>query len=382
MKIEQLEARYIRPKLIKPFPLGEVNGKPRVVGPPRDMISIQAKTTEGVNAWATIDTLPFPFYNPESTVEAWALMKEVGKNVIGVEVGDAQEMVDVLGPIVGHNIFKAGFANLFFDADAQIKGVPLYSLIDGSNRPVEVGISIAKSASQEDIEKQIAEGFRRIKVKVGPSEDDLEKIKAIRKSNPDLMLMVDANSSFDHRINEHMRLLREFGNLNLLMIEQPLAHNDVRHHIVLQQMFNQENIPGRICLDESVETMDQMQQAVEGGIPIINIKIARVGGLHIAKEMIEYAKNNGVSTWIGGMLEPTPSKAHSLAMATHPGVNLPSDISGTAAYFEPGQDPVVKPMEREGAVINVKDDPGRGWDVDLKKLETITDQSKEILIFE
>jgi O-succinylbenzoate synthase len=382
MKFEQLAVRYIRPNLIKQFPLGEVKGKPRVVGPPRDMISLQARTSEGVDAWATVDTLPFPFYNPESTVEAWALMQEVGKNAVGVEMGSPEEAVDVLGPIVGHNILKAGFANLFFDAESQIKGVPLYSLVGGSKRPVEVGISIAKNATQEDIQKQIDQGFRRIKIKVGPSEDDLKKVAMIRKQNPGLMLMVDANSSFDHRDDEHMRMLREFGALDLLMIEQPLAHDDVRHHVSLQQMFDREKIPGRICLDESVETMDQMIQAVEGGIPIVNIKIARVGGLHVARQMIDYAKDNGVATWIGGMLEPTPSKAHSLAMATHPGVTLPSDISGTSAYFAEGQDPVVEPMVRDGAVINVKDEPGRGWNVDQQKLEAVTDPTKNILVFQ
>lgn len=379
MKIEYLRASLISPNLIKPFPLGEVKGKPRIVGPARNMITLQAQTAEGVKAWASIDTLPFPFYNTESTTEAWALMNEIGNNVVGVEMGSPEEAVDALGPIVGHNILKAGFANLFFDADAQIKGVPLYSLVGGSNRPVEVGISIAKSATQEEIEKQIAQGFRRIKVKVGPSVDDLEKIAAIRRSNPDLMLMVDANSSFDHRSDQHMRILREFGELDLLMIEQPLAHDDVRHHVELQQMFDREKIPGRICLDESVETMDQMEQAVEGGIPIVNIKIARVGGLHIARQMIDYAEKNNVATWIGGMLEPTPSKAHSLAMATHPGVNLPSDISGTAAYFAEGQDPVVEPMIRDGATISVKDEPGRGWQVDENKLSNVTES---VLVFE
>ncbi|OGK12503.1 hypothetical protein A3C98_01420 [Candidatus Roizmanbacteria bacterium RIFCSPHIGHO2_02_FULL_37_15] len=372
MKIEQLEVRYIIPKLINPFPLGEVNGKPRIVGPARDMIALQAQTTEGYLGWGTIDTLPFPFYNPEWTEGAWELLQRVGPNVVGVEFFDPQEIVDALGPIVGHNIFKAGFANLFFDASAQINGVPLYSLVGGSRRPVEVGISIPKSASQDDIRKQIAQGFRRIKVKVGPLQDDLEKIALIRNANPDVMLMVDANSSFDHGNPEHMRLLRKFAELDLLMIEQPLAPDDIRHHIALQQKFDREGIPGRVCLDESIETLDQLEQAIEGGIPIINIKIARVGGLHVAKQMIDRAQSEGVATWIGGMLEPTPSKAHSLAMATHPGVTLPSDISGTKAYFVEGDDPVTEPMEREGAVIKIREVPGRGWDIDQVKLKEIT----------
>ncbi|OGK16377.1 hypothetical protein A2774_02895 [Candidatus Roizmanbacteria bacterium RIFCSPHIGHO2_01_FULL_39_12c] len=378
MRIETLEARLIKPTLVKAFPLGEVKGHPRIVGPQRDMIALQAESTNGYRGWATIDTLPFPFYNPESTFEAWELLQRVGRNVVGVDMGDAEEIVDRLGPIVGHNIFKAGFANLFFDIDAQAKDVPLYRLVGGMNRTVEVGISIPKSASPEEIERQIAQGFRRIKIKVGPSYDDFKKVAQIRQTYPLLLLMVDANSSFDHNNGDHMNILKAFGELNLLMIEQPLAHDDIRHHVKLQQMFYRNQIPGRICLDESIETIDHMDQAIKGGIPIINIKIARVGGLPIAKRMIEMAESEGVATWVGGMLEPTPSKAHSLAIATHPGVNLPSDISGTAAYFKEGQDPVVEPMVRDGGYIHVKDVPGRGWDVDKNILQNIT---KSFIVF-
>ena len=376
MEFEHLEARYVVPDMGRKFPLGDVGGQPRVIGPIRDMVVLHGFTSIGVEAWSAIDTVKLPIYGSESSTEAWALLQEVGETFIGKDFGNPREAVRSLGYLMDHYIFQAAFANLFLDAEAIEKGVPLFTLLGGTKDKVEIGVSIPKTATAEEISKKITvEKYQRIKVKVGPTEEDYQKIASIRKDFPNVKLMIDANSSFDIRNKDHEKLLNRYGELDLLMIEQPLAHNDVVKHIDLQKSFNQKNIPGRICLDESILTMDDLVTAVDGGIPIINIKVTRVGGLDIAKEMIEYCQKHKVDTWVGGMVELTaPGKAHSLAMAAHPGVTLPSDISGSAGYYVKDNDPYVTPMEREtdGAFIKVPKTPGRGWEVDLQKMNGIT----------
>lgn len=380
MKFNKLEAFYIVPEMKKKFSLGEVDGLPRDIGPIRDMVLLKGTTSSSVESWSAIDTVKLPIYGAESSIESWALMQEVGGNFIKKEFQNAREAVYALGYLVDHHIFKAAFANLFIDALAIENNLPLATLLGGTKSKVDVGVSIPKTASFEEIAKKIEqERFKRIKIKVGPNKDDYEKVKAIKRRFPTLSLMVDANSSFDLKNPQHRKLLYKYGSLNLLMIEQPLAHNDIQNHVALQQAFNKRNIPGKICLDESIYTLDDLKQAIDGGIPIINIKVTRVGGLDIAKTMIEYCQRFGVDTWIGGMGElTTPGKAHSLAMASHPGVTLPSDISGTSAYFIDGNDPCKTPMEREseGAFIRIPKKVGRGWDVDEKKLARITKHKK------
>lgn len=376
MKFERLEVRYITPEMKGVFSLGDVEGLPRNIGPKRDMVALRGQTTEGIEAWSAIDTTKLPVYGSESTIEAWSLVQEIGGNFVGKDFGTPREAVRSLGYIIDHPIFQAAFANLYLDAEAIEKGVPLSKLLGGEKTMVEVGVSISKSATPQQIEDKISKDkFRRIKVKVGPTKEDLEKIEWIKRNYPEILLMIDANSSFNLDDPEHKKLLFSYGNLALLMMEQPLAHDDIYNHLRLQKEFNTYNIPGKICLDESIHTMADLRRAVEGGIPIINIKVTRVGGLDIARAMIEFCQKYGVDTWIGGMVElTTPGKAHSLAMASHPGVNLPSDISGTTAYFKDGDDPCVKPMEREsdGAYIEVPKTPGRGWEVDIEKMERIT----------
>ncbi len=383
MKFERLEARYITPEMRHVFSLGDVDGLPRDIGPKRDMIALRGQTSNGVEAWSSIDTTKFPVYGSESTIEAWALLNEIGSKFVGKDFDDPREAVRSLGFLMDHPIFQAAFANLYLDAEAIDKDVPLFTLLGGEKPQVEVGVSISKNDSLEQIAERISKDkYRRIKIKVGPSQGDLDKIARIRTAYPDVLLMIDANSSFDLHNPEHKRLLIGYGNLDLLMMEQPLAYNDIVAHTQLQQEFNVNSVPGRICLDESIHTMSDLEQAVEGGIPIINIKVTRVGGLDIARKMIDYCQERGVDTWVGGMVELTsPGKAHSLAMAAHPGVTLPSDISGTSAYFKEGDDPCVAPMEREpdGAYIKVPTTPGRGWDVDLEKMDRIT---KDTVVFE
>lgn len=382
MKFERLETRYVVPDMGREFSLGDVEGQSRVIGPVRDMVVLHGFTSSGIEAWSAIDTVKLPVYGSESSTEAWALVQEVGETFIGKDFNNPREAVRSLGYMIDHYIFQAAFANLFLDAQAIEKGVPLFALLGGTKEQVEIGVSIPKTATTEDISHKITvEKYQRIKVKVGPTDEDYNKIADIRKNFPKVKLMIDANSSFDIRNEDHKKLLNKYGELDLLMIEQPLAHNDVIKHIGLQKLFNQKNIPGHICLDESILTMDDLIMAVEGGIPIINIKVTRVGGLDIAKEMIEYCQKHKVDTWVGGMVELTaPGKAHSLAMAAHPGVTLPSDISGSAGYYVKDNDPYVTPMEREtnGAYIKVPKTPGRGWEVDLQKMEKIT---KSTIIF-
>lgn len=376
MKFERLETRYVVPDMGREFPLGDVDGQSRIIGPVRDMVVLHGFTSTGVEAWSAIDTVKLPIYGSESSIEAWALLQEVGETFIGKDFKNPREAVRSLGYLIDHYIFQAAFANLFLDAQAIEKGVPLFTLLGGTKAKVEIGVSIPKTATFEDIGNKITvEKYQRIKVKVGPTDADYQKVAAIKKAFPKVKLMIDANSSFDIRNKEHERLLMSYGGLDLLMMEQPLAHNDIIKHIGLQRIFNRYGLPGHVCLDESILTMEDLITAVEGGIPIINIKVTRVGGLDIAKEMIEYCQKHKVDTWVGGMVELTaPGKAHSLAMATHPGVTLPSDISGSAGYYIKENDPYVNAMEREkdGAFIKVPKTPGRGWEVDIDKMNKIT----------
>src|SRR3989344_2472519 len=152
MNFERLEARYVVPEMKRVFSLGDVNGLPRDIGPYRDMIVLHGETTSGTEGWSAIDTTKFPVYGSESTIEAWALLSEIGSNLLGKDLQSPREAVKSLGFLIDHSIFQAAFANLYLDTEANYKNVPLYTLLGGEKNAVEVGISISKDESLDRID--------------------------------------------------------------------------------------------------------------------------------------------------------------------------------------------------------------------------------------
>src|SRR5699024_12675838 len=116
--------------------------------------------------------------------------------------------------------------------------------------------------------------------------------------------------------------------LNLMMIEQPLAHDDIVDHATLQANMNTP-----ICLDESIHSLEDTRKAIElGSCKIINIKIGRVGGLTEAKRIHDYCHAHGIDVWCGGMLEAGVGRAHNIALTTLAGFTLPVDTAGSSRY--------------------------------------------------
>ena len=121
----------------------------------------------------------------------------------------------------------------------------------------------------------------------------------------------------------------QLDQFDLLMIEQPLSHDDIYQHGLLQA-----RLKTRVCLDESVKSASDLQVALQvGAIGILNLKPARVGGFSESLEIYRICVENDLPLWIGGMLETGVGRAANVSLAALPAVNLPSDISATDRYF-------------------------------------------------
>src|SRR6202034_1016193 len=140
---------------------------------------------------------------------------------------------------------------------------------------------------------------------------DVDVVREVRKRFPDILLMADANSAYTLA---DANLLKALDQFNLMMIEQPLAHDEIIDHAKLQAQLNTP-----ICLDECIPSAHHAQQAValDAG-RIINIKLGRVGGFAAAKRVHDVAQAAGIPVWCGGMLEAGIGRAHNIALATLP----------------------------------------------------------------
>jgi len=348
--------------------------------PFKSAIIIELETNEGVIGWGECPTKMLPSYAYESMGTALHVISEFFvEALVGHTVTSPTEIPNLLSKIRGHPMAKFSVEAAVWDAAAKTNNMTLAQLFaahlsDGNNPRdcatvgVSIGIQSSIEATLELIQKRLDQGYGRIKLKIEPGWD-VDLVRAVREKFPDISLMLDANSAYTLADADHLKQLDEF---ELLMLEQPLAYNDIYQHGKLQPMLNT-----RVCLDESIYTADDARLAVEiGAAKIINLKPARVGGYTESLELYKFCAEAGVPLWIGGLLETGVGRAANLAFASLPGVTLPSDISATDRYFDPDlTDPAF--VLGENSTIALPDAPGIGVDVNRDRLREAVDRWKQ-----
>jgi o-succinylbenzoate synthase len=272
-----------------------------------------------------------------------------------------------LAAIRGHEMAKSGVENAFWDAEAQIKGVPLSKLLGGTLDEIVCGVSLGIRENPQSlvrkVEEELRSGYQRIKLKIKPGKD-IEYVAAVRNEFPDIQLSVDANSAYRLENAAHLRKLDEF---KLLMMEQPLNWDDIYAHSKLQAQ-----IQTAICLDECINKARHALTAIElKACRIINIKLGRVGGYSEARRVEQTCRTHSIPVWCGGMLETGIGRAHNIAMSTLEGFTLPGDVSASKRYWnEDLIEPEVEVTSR--GTIRVPKTPGIGYAARRDRIEQLT----------
>jgi O-succinylbenzoate synthase len=237
--------------------------------------------------------------------------------------------------------------------------------------PVGVSLGIQPGVDRllERIDQYLGLGYQRIKLKIKPGWD-VEIVRTVRRRYPDILLSVDANSAYTIADLDHLKALDDFG---LLMIEQPLDHDDLLDHAKLQSLM-----ATSICLDESITGVKRAEQALDlGSCRIINIKIGRVGGYSQALAIHDLCYSRGIPVWCGGMLESGIGRAHNIALASLPGFLLPGDISASSRYF--ARDVIVPEVSvAADGTVRVPHGPGIGFEIDLDYIISKTQSIERI----
>jgi O-succinylbenzoate synthase len=271
----------------------------------------------------------------------------------------------------GHRMAKAAIETACWDLEAKKIGVPLWKHLGGVRTEISCGVSIGiqntPAALLEKIETEVAAGYQRIKIKIKPGWD-VNIIEQVRRKFPDIRLMADANSAYTL---SDVALFKALDQFDLMMIEQPLAHNDIFDHAELQKQ-----ITTPICLDESIRTPEDAQHAIAlAACRIINLKLGRVGGHSQAKALERVCREDQIPVWCGGMLESGVGRAHNIAMATLEGFSLPGDVSASARYWE--EDIIDPPVTvSPHGTIAAPSKPGIGFEVNLARVDRVTVRTK------
>jgi O-succinylbenzoate synthase len=361
-QLEEIRLRQIAMPLRKPFETSFGRTLER------HMVLVEV-VADGVSGWGEVTAGENPFYNEEWTESAWLIIQHyVAPRVLGRVFQGPEEFGDATRHIRGHRMARGGVETAVWDLAARRAGVPLWKAIGGGARKeIPSGVSLGIQESVDDllrvIEQELADGYQRIKMKIKPGRD-VADIREVRKRFPHIKLMADANSAYTLADADRLRALDEFY---LMMIEQPLSHDDIIDHAQLQKQLQTP-----ICLDECIRSAHHAGQAIAmQACGIINIKLGRVGGFAEARKVHDVCQAAGVPVWCGGMLESGIGRAHNVALATLPNFTLPGDVSASKRYWS--REVLTEEITASpNGTIAVKDAPGFGYDIDMDFLDSIT----------
>lgn len=329
---------------------------------------------EGLVGWGECASPSDPYYCEETVETCWHLLKDfLLPAVLGQNWSSAAELSALYARVKRNNFAKAGLEMAGWDLLAQAAGQPLHAILGGTRSEILSGVSLGIEPEIEhtfaQIDQYLAEGYRRIKLKIGPG-NDLELVRRVRERYPTLALMADANSAYALADTAKLQQLDQFG---LMMIEQPLAHDDIVDHAALQAQLSTP-----VCLDESLHSVDDVRKALQlGSCRVINIKVSRLGGLLQAKQVHDYCYARDVPVWCGGMHEFGIGRAANLAIASLPGFSLPGDVSGSNKYYH--EDLVEPPILASNGAIPLPSGPGLGYAVDEQRLAAATLRTHQIM---
>jgi len=342
----------------------------------RRILLVEAVDGDGEAGWGECVAEEAPAYSAETIDTAWLAIPEwAAPAVLGCEFAGPEDLFPALDRAFrGHPMAKAAVEMAAWDLAARQEGASLSRLLGGTRDRVETGISLGIQASPAALAERaraaVAEGYRRVKVKVAPGEDLAFASAAREAVGARFPLSLDANAAYTLG---DLEVLRRLDAVRPAMIEQPLDPDDLTGHTRLQ-----EALAAPICLDESITSAARAADAIAlGAARIINIKPGRVGGHTSARRIHDLAQRHGLPVWCGGMLESGVGRAHNVALASLPGFTLPGDLSPSRRYWE--RDIVDPEWEMTDGTLRVpRDRPGIGVEVDRDLVEAITVRRMEI----
>lgn len=343
----------------------------------RRIFLVELRSADGVEGWGECTAGEHPNYGPETIDTAWHAIREwVAPRVLGRDFAGPEEIQPALEVnFRGHNMAKGAVEMAAWELAARMEGVSLSRKLGGTRERIQVGISLGIQASPEALVEKaraaLARGYRKVKIKIKPGAD-VEYVRAVRDAlGPEAPLMADANNAYSL---EDTASLEALDRLGLMMIEQPLAWDDLMRHAELQKRLRTP-----LCIDESITGADRAADMIAlGSGRIVNVKAGRVGGFLQSKAIHDLCAAHGIPVWCGGMLESGIGRAHNVALASLPNFTLPGDVSPSERYWERDLVTPEWTMDREGWVDVPVDQPGMGVKPDLDRIDDLTVRREEL----
>jgi O-succinylbenzoate synthase len=347
MRLESAELRRIRLPLVAPFRTSLGTERER------DVLLVRVTGPDG-DGWGECVAFGDPFYSSEYVDGAHDVIRRhlLPRLFAHADVA-AEEVATVLGGVRGHPMAKGTLEMAILDAELRARSMSFGDFLGATRTEVDCGVSVGIHEKVSDllhtVAGYLAEGYRRIKLKIEPGQD-IEPVRAVRERFGDILFQVDANAAYTRADAQHLARLDEF---DLLLIEQPLPEEDLLGHAELATV-----VQTPICLDESITSARAAEDAIAmGACRIVNIKAGRMGGYLEARRVHDVCAANDVPVWCGGMLETGLGRAANVALAALPNFTLPGDTSASGRYYA---EDICEPFVLDDGRLAVPSGPGLG----------------------
>lgn len=359
MKIDEVELRIIEVPFRSPFRTSFAEEREKVA----ILVTVRS---DGVEGYGESAMDPFPVFREETITGAHYLMREAFvPDLLANGCEHPSELSARWAHWRGNPMAKTAVELAVWDVYARQQGVPLRTLLGGDRTRIPVGASLGMNPVPETVEsvrRHVEQGYHRVKLKIEPGWD-VDLLSAVRAEFPFIELTVDANSAYSLTMLEVLRRIDEFG---LHYIEQPLHWDDLTEHARLAQELHTP-----LCLDESLTSPARVKAALDlGACAVVNVKVARVGGLQAVREINDLCVARGVPMWCGGMLETGVGRAHNIHLATMPGFVYPGDTASASRTYT--RDITEQQLEAVDGFMPVPDGIGIGITLDRPFLQEVT----------
>ena len=365
MRIDEVELRIIELPYRSPFKTSFAEEREKVA-------IIVTVRSEGVEGYGESAMDPFPVFREETITGALYLLREAFvPDLLGSGCEHPEQLTARWAHWRGNPMAKTALELAVWDCYARQQNVPLRTLLGGDRTEIPVGASLGMTtlaATVDNVRRHVEQGYKRVKLKIEPGWD-IDLLTAVRAELPSIELTVDANSAYTL---DMMPVLRRLDDFDLHYIEQPLHWDDLTDHAVLAK-----ELRTPLCLDESLTSPARVKAAIDlGSCAVVNVKVARVGGLQAAREINDLCVARGVPMWCGGMLETGVGRAHNIHLATMAGFVYPGDTASASRTY--ARDIVEQRLETTDGIMPVPAGSGIGVTLDRAFLQEVT-QSTEVV---
>lgn len=321
-------------------------------------VFVRLETRQGRNAWGCGVAEPrLTGEQPEDVVRTCQACAGLAPDLhpTNIEYSLAQLTPYTEGSLATLCAFDLAFHDLL----GLAAGMPLHRLLGGYRHRIQTSVVIGLAPVEETVEMaraRAAQGFRILKLKGGlDAEEDVERVRAVRRALPDLALRLDADEGYS--VRQALEVARALED-ELEMLEQPTPADDLE---ALGQVTKHSSVP--VLAAQSVRGPESAlkiasRRAADG----MSVKAAACGGLGSARQVDAIARAARLSVMIGSLVEPALLVAAGLSLAlSSPSVQY-GDLDG---HFDLVDDPTAAGFILQEGWLVATDVPGLGCRVEL-----------------